>query len=302
MKKLLCILLAGMVAIATTGTSQNRRDSLLCLLPASGVLPGWSMTDSARIYGGTDLYLFIDGGADLFFEYGFRQVVAAEYSGGGTASIDLQIYEMNDPGAAFGIYSIRSGGEAKPIDLGQGGSVHPYYIMFWKGRFYVSIAASDSSAACRSGLEVIARAVDRRFPPMEQKPRTVELLPTDHLMKAQYFRGPLGLASLRLLDMEEMFPAIDGAAGTYDDHVMIVLKYNNGVEADQRMLDITSKLRSDKRFKELGHREGITRVIDRKSRTICLGRSGSQIVVSVSAAAGVAESWCRKVITELEQR
>jgi hypothetical protein len=298
---ILLAVLAGAVA-ASTGSSQIQRDSLLVVLPDSDVLQGWSRTDSARFYVGNDLYLFIDGGADLFFEYGFRRVVAAEYHKGGNESINLEIYEMNDAGAAFGITSVRSGGEAKHADIGQGGSAHAYYLMFWKGRFYVSIAASDSSAECRRGLEAMARAVDQNLFAPGQKPHIMELLPTDPLMKEWYFRGYLGLSSARVLDMDGMFPATDGAVGTYPDHAVIFLRYNSASEANQRLADITEKLRSDERFKGYQERDQMARVSDRRNQIVCFGKSGSNIIISVSSKEAIAESTYKSAITRLHGR
>jgi hypothetical protein len=41
----------------------------------SSILPdsieGWSFPDSSELYVGEDLYRLIDGGADIFLEYGF---------------------------------------------------------------------------------------------------------------------------------------------------------------------------------------------------------------------------------------
>jgi len=289
MKNCVLILLALLVAdAASAGASPSQREALVSLLPAADAMPGWSRRDSAKIYVGKDLYAFIDGGADLFFEYGFRQVVAAEYVEEGNASINLEVYEMDDAGAAFGIYSIRSGTEAKPADIGQGGSTHPYYVMFWKGRFYVSLAASDSSAACRKCMQSIARGVDQNLSATGQKPLIVEGLPTDRLMKEQYFRGYLGLSSVRLLELKEMFPATDGAVGTYGDYAMILLNYGGESEAEHRLAEMIGKLKSDERFKGFEQRDQLAKVTDRRNRTVYIGRSGSQIILTVSSNDAVA--------------
>lgn len=297
MNKIIPILLAFMVgATAPPAASQSQRDSLLSVVPPAGVFTGWSRTDSAQVYTGKDLYRFIDGGADLFFEYGFRQALAAEYHGGGNESINLEVYEMNDAGAAFGIYSVRSGSEAKPTDIGNGGSAHAYYLMFWKGRFYISVAASDSSTECRRGVEAIARAVDRNLLTKAQKPPIMGSLPIDNLIKEQYFRGYLGLSSIRLLELEEMFPASDGAVGTYGDHSLILLSYRSPSEARDRLADVISKMRADKNIRVSPQRNEMVCVSDTKSRKLCLGRSRSLIIISVSSKETVAASACKSAM------
>ena len=304
MKKSMLTLLAVLMSAAAAPADGIRaqEDSLLSLLPSSEAIPGWSGIDVGRIYGGKALYAFIDGGADLFLEYGFRQVVAREYAGEGNASINLEIYEMEDAGAAFGIWSVRSGREAKPVHIGQGGSAHPYYIMFWKGQYYVSLAASDSSLVCRQGMESIARAVDHRLFAAGRQPTTMEGLPVEGLVHKRYFRGYLGLSSVRLLDLKEIFPALDGAAGIYADHAMILLRYDGESEAAQRLADISGKLKSDGRFNDFAHRGGLVCATDRRNQVICAGRSGSYLFIAVSSKASVAESSCNTAMNGFRDR
>jgi hypothetical protein len=287
---------------ASHGLSQIQRDSLLSLLPAAEAIPGWLRADSAQIYAGNDLYLFIDGGADLFFEYGFRQVVATEYHRAGGEPINLEIYEMNDPGAAFGIYSIRSGEEATSINVGEEGSLHPYYIMFWKGRFYVSLAASDSTVESRGCMDAIARAVDQNLSTQGQKPDIVKLLPRDNLLKQRYIRGYLGMSSTRLLDVKGIFPAIEGAIGTYRDHTMIFIRFGDARNAGRHLADINVNLKRDKRFKGYHHRDQSTKVVDSMNQTVCFGRSGLYVIVSISSEEAVAELASKKGVTLLRDR
>ena len=297
------IVTALILAIAfSRAVSQDYKASLESLLPSNGTIEGWSTTDSARIYGGKDLYLFIDGGADLFLEYGFRQALAIEYQNVGRASINLEMYEMNDPGASYGIYSIRSGEEGTPMDIGRGGSAHAYYVMFWKGRYYVSIAASDSTPECREGLEALARAVDRKLSDEGQIPRIVESLPKVNLLKAGYFRGFLGLSSLQIFDLADMGHMVDGAFGDYGDHTILCMRYAGTTQARQRLDDISRVLKSNGRFKNYRVRNNITQVTDTRNRTLCFGQSGPHIIVSISVKQSVAIASFTRAVSLLRVR
>lgn len=291
-----------LLALFSPASPQDQNAFLRSLVPESTRVHGWSEVDTARTYEGRDLFLFIDGGADLFFEYGFRRALAAEYRDAGGKSITLEIYEMIDPGAAFGIYSIRSGEEATSLEIGEGGSIYAYYIMFWKGRFHVSVAASDSTAECRDGLEAIARAVDHNISEKGGTPDLVHFLPRTNLLNQQYFRGLLGLSSTRILDVNGIFPVIDGAVGTYGDHTMILLRYGSAMDAKRRQADIKMNFESDSRFKHYQHDAQIMSVVDGMNRTICVGQSGSHIIVSISPKKNIAETSCKKAISQLFKR
>jgi hypothetical protein len=60
---------------------------------------------SEKYYDGTSLWGYIDGGADVYLEYGFSKLLArtAEVNG---MRFQVDLYKMIDPASAFGIYSI----------------------------------------------------------------------------------------------------------------------------------------------------------------------------------------------------
>ena len=273
--------------------AQQHKDPLPSLLPEPDAIQGWSRPDTARIYKGGDLYLFIDGGADLFFEYGFRQALAVEYQNVRGESINLEIYEMNDPGAAYGIYSLRSGDEATPLAIGQGGSAHSYYIMFWKGRYFVSVAASDSTELCRKGLETLARAIDRNASEQGRKPRVVDLLPKENLLKQRYVRGHLGLSTIHPFDTRDLFHSDEGAVGKYKDHSIFIMLYASAAEAQHRLEEIGRTLRATLRYTNYTVRDQMTTVSDGKNRVLCLAQAGVYIVASLAANERVAGASCR---------
>jgi hypothetical protein len=105
----------------TPGRSIARRwGSLLrLLLPTSialaqgpglspGDLPGVTIERSAT-YNGKALYGYIDGGAELYYEYGFRRVVVQEIARD-SLRIHLEVFEMDSPAGASGIFSVTRGG------------------------------------------------------------------------------------------------------------------------------------------------------------------------------------------------
>ena len=67
-------------------------------------MDSWEPYDELMRYGADNLYDFINGGAEVYVEYGFAQVITQEYVKGDD-SIIFTIYEMGSPEAAFGIFS-----------------------------------------------------------------------------------------------------------------------------------------------------------------------------------------------------
>jgi len=294
------VILAGAPCMQA-GSFPSERDSLLAILPSSDIGEGWLMTDTVQTFREKELYLYIDGGAELFLEYGFRLVMVAEYRKGETSSIILEVYQMNDAPAAFGIYSVRSGDRAGRIDIGTEGCTDSYYIMYWKDNVYVSVTASDSSAECRRGLETIARLADQKISRTGEKPAIVQSLPDKGLWRCRYFRGPLGLAAIQPVNVIEMFPVVEGVSGTYADGAVILLRYTDESAVRDRFARIAAKLRMGGRFSTYREHDQMITVADQKNHSVCIGRSGSYIVVGLSPDDNAARSSCRNAIAQLRK-
>lgn len=108
-------------------------------------IAGWEMVQS-RTFTESSLYGYIDGGAELYLEYGFDTLVVTElvYQG---RDIKVEAYRMKDTEAAFGIFSVsrfRCNGGAR---LTRYICRSAYQLQFSKGPFYVSIINDTGTEA-----------------------------------------------------------------------------------------------------------------------------------------------------------
>jgi hypothetical protein len=95
-------------------------------------------TLSRSSFEGKALYGYIDGGAELYHEYGFtrlevRTVVA------GAETLTVEGYEMRDPFAAFGILSVSRGGSLVDSSLGSSSFASEYQYQSAVGRLYLRV-------------------------------------------------------------------------------------------------------------------------------------------------------------------
>ena len=98
---------------AVSAGARQSSGGISAYLPASGEAAGWNLDGEPERYQGEDLFRMINGGADIYHEYGFRQVVRAEYLGPEGKSVKLEIYQMVSPAAAYGIYTFKAGERRK---------------------------------------------------------------------------------------------------------------------------------------------------------------------------------------------
>jgi hypothetical protein len=173
-------------------------------------IPGWIRDGDVETYTKDGLYGYIDGGAEIVFQYGFRELsvfkfkparaIAPVWPGPGLGSpalpaqkeLVLEIYWMGSGEAAFGIYSTKLEGEEEGwpgiesdhwVSPGQGGLV--------KGEYMVNILAPECT-----GREIgeFAAALEPKIPGSgTARPKGMAWLPCDGMVAGswKYIKGPL---------------------------------------------------------------------------------------------------------------
>jgi len=140
MKKIIPEILVIYCIFLVVNTSGQALDSLL---PAPVDIPGWKISQQPKAYSGDQLFELIDGGADIYLEYGFNQVVSVQYTDPSLNNIQVEIYEMLDDAAAYGIFSITQQMSSWSQEFGEISAVSDDYISFLKSRYYISISWSS---------------------------------------------------------------------------------------------------------------------------------------------------------------
>jgi hypothetical protein len=152
------------LAIVFSQCSEKQSTGISEYLPADSDLEGWAPSDTARTFVGEDLFLLINGGAEKYHEFGFRQVVTQRYDGPNDKQVSVEVFEMQDAVAADKIYAYKTSADGEPLPIGSEARLEDYYLNFKKGRFLVTLVGFDSESDTRDGLIAIARAVEQRLP------------------------------------------------------------------------------------------------------------------------------------------
>jgi hypothetical protein len=148
----------------------------------------------SRTYNESSLYGYIDGGAELYLEYGFDTLVVTELAYDGR-DIKIEAYRMKDPEAAFGIFSVSrfrcNGGAALTRYICRSA----YQLQFCKGPFYVSIINDTGSEADqKTSGDIAAKMIeDIAEPPFDPGCFFSEGVDEETMKGAVLVRGPLGI-------------------------------------------------------------------------------------------------------------
>jgi hypothetical protein len=183
-------LAAGIVLVAAAACGQGRP-----LPPAAGFAPGWSLGEKTVFKGG-GLFDFIDGGAELFLEFGFGQVLVQRYVKDG-AELTLEAYEMTDADAALGIYLMKCGAEAPVAGVPARNTGDPAQLTILKGRYFLHVNSFGPGA---DFLPEMVRLAGRALEAIadERPGRHLERLPAEAQVpgSARLIRGPYALQSI----------------------------------------------------------------------------------------------------------
>jgi len=155
----------------------------------------WRAAGPDAVYDRKTLYDYMDGGAEVYLAFDFRQVFVRKYADAAENEIVLDIYDMGSPAEAFGMFSFdRQDPEA---GLGQGSEYGPGLLRFWRGRNFVSITvAGDEDKAEKAVLE-LGRAVAPLLGPDGEPPALVGGLPSEGLKRdrTSYFHDHVHLSN-----------------------------------------------------------------------------------------------------------
>ena len=144
-------ILAVLFLLAPAAASQERAASpeLAALVPK---LADWSLSEGLRSYFPESLFEYIDGAAESYLSYDFRELLVVDLEKKGTgATVTLEIYDMGLPLNAFGIFGAERYPENKAVALGELGYVEGEALNFLAGRFYVKLLAFGLGDATEAG-------------------------------------------------------------------------------------------------------------------------------------------------------
>ncbi len=153
------------------------------ILPAGAVPSAWEQSGPVRVYPGKKLYDSIDGAADRFFQYTFReQYVVGNASKDPGKNVDVEVYDMGNPEDAFGIFSCHDNIMSQRANIGLAGVVSEVNLDFCQGKYFVRLQAKGfEGGEADKPLRAFAEAMAGNIKPPAELPELVRCLPEGHV-------------------------------------------------------------------------------------------------------------------------
>jgi hypothetical protein len=164
------------------------------VLPGDDFAPGWKRAGKPSAFIKADLFNHIDGGADIFLEFGFEKVLVQRYTRGRT-EIAVEIYEMTGPEAALGIYLTKCGKESPLSGLRARNSSETAQFTLLKGRYFIQVDNFEEDRDALPGMTALSNTVLGQISDDPIDPRLAALLPAKGRIAGseRLIRGPVAL-------------------------------------------------------------------------------------------------------------
>jgi hypothetical protein len=212
MKAILTILILA-AAMAAAGQKVS--------LAGTEDIEGLAITRSDT-YSGQSLYGYLNGGADLYLEYGFVTLYVNEYTWQGEP-LKAEVWVMNDAPSAYGIYALSHSTCPKWNMLSTFSCISRYQVTAASGPLFISVTNTSGSQNAEGYSAVLAKII------IDKNPQDPWYMPGlfqseklgDFKNTIRYFEGPLGIQngipvmSDLLEDLEfQMFTIMTADPGT----------------------------------------------------------------------------------------
>lgn len=237
------IMIVSFCSPTISADMSNNSVSIKRLLPSDQEINSWKRDGEEKLYQGDELFMYINGGAVSFYEYGFNRVITQNYVNE-NKNVEVSIYEMNNPSAAFGIYSLQRDQKAPVLETGDDGFQSDYVTAFWQGKYYTVIAPLRVNSIPGRTLYQFAKNISGKIGEGSKPPEFLLRLPPTGLVSRSliYLKGELGLNTLFYLSPEEKLTAgsgfVEAGFGIYQFDIekarLLMIQYADPGEAQKK--------------------------------------------------------------------
>jgi hypothetical protein len=153
---------------------------LKSLLPA---VEGMESGESPSTYFPESLFEYINGAAEIYLSYDFKELIVAEYTKKGSPdSVAVEIYDMGNHKNSFGIYSAERYTDNEFMDFGTQGYMEEGALNFLVGRYYVKLLCYDCGEKSDQWLRAFSEKIVNRVAKKEGFPVYLQAFPKEGLI------------------------------------------------------------------------------------------------------------------------
>lgn len=200
---------------------------------------GWKWDGKKTKYNPRTLFDYIDGAAELYLAYGFQSLTVRRLEKSGQPPIILELYEMETPEDAFGVFSFER--QDEEIGIGQGSEFGGGLLRFWKGKYLGAVYAEGEGPEIEKTVIKCGQLIAQAIPQTAPLPKIIHFLPVGYLEKSlRYLKNHILLnqrffiASQNLLNINRQTEAVLVQYLRYKQRMhLLFIRYPNLEEAQK---------------------------------------------------------------------
>jgi len=238
----------------------NKDTILMKKLPESTTL---LTIESEKVYEtAEELYDYINGGAELYLNYGFRKLARRIYTLEGGNEIKAEIFDMSLPKNAFGVFSYSK--DTANTNIGQGAQYIGGSLIFWQDRYFVSIFARNETDKAKEEMLRMGRKISGAIGITGELPDVFQVVPKKKLVKGStfYFHHHAWQNKFRYITNDNIFNIddhVNALLNQYGDsanrHYLLIIEYPQRKEARKALKKGRKKFSKILKGKRMGQDE-----------------------------------------------
>ena len=156
---------ASMLAVACLllGCGAKSDSKQASVFPESNEVPGWSKVGETRTFEASNLWQYIDGGAEKYIRAGVQKTLTADYRYGDSIEATADVHVMATADGPRSIMDSESAADSQPLALGDAARLYEASLIFRKGRYFVRLVAYKQSPEVGKVLVELARRIERKL-------------------------------------------------------------------------------------------------------------------------------------------
>jgi hypothetical protein len=180
--KILCFSVVVLLVFIFFSSHADQKEQILLetLLPT---VEGMESMESPQTYFPETLFEYINGAAEIYLSYDFKELIVAEYKKRDASdSIAVEIYDMGNHRNSFGIYSAERYPDNEFMPLGTQGYVEEGALNFLVGRYYIKLLCFDCEEGSDKWLRAFSDGIVNRVEDKGGFPAFLEIFPKEGLI------------------------------------------------------------------------------------------------------------------------
>lgn len=259
------------------------------------LISGWARSGPSAVFRGGNLFDYIDGGAEIFLEFGFDRLLVQDYKKEGS-EIVLELFQMESPESALGIYLMKCGVETPIEGIPARNSGDKTQFTILKSAAFIHVNNPDGRESLVPVMVDLARTVLESIPQGGSVTVLDELPPENRIAGSERLvRGPYALQSIFTFgegDVFELQGKVFAVAADYRDQegepsTRLIIPYPDELRAAAAFRNLLNNL--DPYLKIIEKRDGGIVFKDYRQKIGTVEKNGRKLEARLNLIARPAE-------------